>query len=265
MYAMSEHRNERASFCPEKINKLRRKSIQEKPQCADKAENPNIELLYAMQRICNKLCKQGPVSRSSFSNSFGHIRDIDTLQTVTALCLLSHNVENRVNQLRAFCVVTLGPVVSGSSLSKHEVIGPEDLAVWPRPHTIHGSRLQVHEYCTRHISPTACLIVIHIDALELQVRDTLVRSCGIDTMLFAYYLPKLGTDLVPALSSLDVQYFTHLDPFGKRKKRKKDAPKSSRTSKPQTSEKQTTKGKQKQAQKEKRKRGLARERRSERT
>jgi hypothetical protein len=69
-------------------------------------------------------------------------------------------------------------------------------------------------------------------------------------MLFAYYLPKLGTDLVPALSSLDMQYFTHLDPSRKRKKRKKDAPKSSsRTSKPQTSEQETTKRKQKQAEK----------------
>ncbi len=46
MYAMSEHRDEKASFCPEKTNKHSRKSIQEKAQCADKAENANIELLY---------------------------------------------------------------------------------------------------------------------------------------------------------------------------------------------------------------------------
>jgi hypothetical protein len=65
-------------------------------------------------------------------------------------------------------------------------------------------------------------------------------------MLFTYYLPKLGTDLVPALSSLDVQYFTHLDPSGRRKTRPKAA---ERAKTLQTSEKQTTKRKQKQAQK----------------
>jgi hypothetical protein len=57
-------------------------------------------------------------------------------------------------------------------------------------------------------------------------------------MLFTYYLPKLSTDLVPALSSLDVQYFTHLDPSERRKKRKKDEPKSGRTSK--TADKRAT-------------------------
>jgi hypothetical protein len=34
-------------------------------------------------------------------------------------------------------------------------------------------------------------------------------------MLFAHHLPELGTDLVPALSTLNMQNLTHLDRQGK--------------------------------------------------
>jgi hypothetical protein len=63
MHAMSEHRNEKASFCPEKKDKLSRKSIEEKPQCADKAENPNIELLYVRYDFLR--CKEHAINYAS--------------------------------------------------------------------------------------------------------------------------------------------------------------------------------------------------------
>lgn len=45
------------------------------------------------------------------------------MQAVSGLGLLADNVENRVDELGSFSVVTLGPVVSGTALSKDKVVG----------------------------------------------------------------------------------------------------------------------------------------------
>ena len=39
-----------------------------------------------------------------------------TLKAVAALGLLSHNIQDRVDELGTLCVVTLGPVVACASL-----------------------------------------------------------------------------------------------------------------------------------------------------
>jgi hypothetical protein len=133
-----------------------------------------------------------------------------TLQAVTALRLLPDDIENRVNEFGAFSVMTFGPVVSSSGLSKHKVIRPKDLAIRPRPHTVHGPGLQIHEHSTGHIPPTTGFIVVDIDTLQLQIGDSLISSSRVDSVLLTYHLPELGTDLVAALSSLNVQNLTHV-------------------------------------------------------
>jgi hypothetical protein len=133
------------------------------------------------------------------------------LQAVTALRLLPDDIENRVNEFGAFSVMTFGPVVSSSGLSKHKVIGPEDLAIRSRPHTVHGPGLQIHEHSTGYIPPTTGFIVVDIDTLQLQIGDSLISSSRVDSVLLAHHLPELGTDLIPALPSLDMQNLTHLD------------------------------------------------------
>ena len=53
---------------------------------------------------------------------------------------------------------------------------------------------------------------------KLQIRGTLVPSSGINPVLITNDFPELGTDLVAALSTLNVQDFTHLgdlEPFDK--------------------------------------------------
>lgn len=42
---------------------------------------------------------------------------LETLETVAALSLLPHHIQDRVNQLSSFCVVALCPVVTGSTLT----------------------------------------------------------------------------------------------------------------------------------------------------
>ena len=38
---------------------------------------------------------------------------LETLHAITALGLLPHNIEYRVNELGSLCVMTLGPIISG--------------------------------------------------------------------------------------------------------------------------------------------------------
>jgi len=53
------------------------------------------------------------------------------------------------------------------------------------------------------------LIVVHVDALELEIGVTVVRAGGVDTVLVGDDLPELGTDLVAALACLAVDDLAH--------------------------------------------------------
>ena len=89
--------------------------------------------------------------------------------------------------------MTLGPVVAGSGLSKHEVVGSEDLSKGARPYRVHGAGLQVHEDGPGHVLASAGLVVVDVDPLQLEVRVPMVGASGVDTMLIRDYLPKLQT------------------------------------------------------------------------
>lgn len=118
--------------------------------------------------------------------------------------------------------MTLGPVVACSRLAKHKIVRPEDLAKGARTNRIHGAGLQVHENCAWHILGTGGFIVVYIDALQLEITIAVVRSGRIYTVLIRDYLPEFTTDLVTALTGLNVYNFTHFDskvraPFSHRK------------------------------------------------
>jgi hypothetical protein len=89
------------------------------------------------------------------------------LKAITVLGLLPNDVKHRIDELGPLGVMALGPVISSPGLTKNEVIGPEDLAIRPGPHAVHGTRLQIHEHSTGHESPTAGLIKVNINPFEL--------------------------------------------------------------------------------------------------
>ena len=129
------------------------------------------------------------------------VADLETLKAVTGLGLLADDVEHGVNELSTLGVVTLGPVVTGTSLPEHEVVGAEDLAVGTRADGVHGSGLEVHEDTTGHVAAAGSLVEVHIDALQLEVGVTVVGTGGVHAVLVADNLPELGTDLVTAAES----------------------------------------------------------------
>ncbi|CAA7403382.1 unnamed protein product [Spirodela intermedia] len=100
-----------------------------------------------------------------------------------------------INELRPLGIMTLGPVVPGPGLPEDEVIRSEDLTVRPRSDAVHGPWLQVHQHRPGNVAAAAL---------------ALVATCGVDPVLVADHLPELGSDLVPTLTTLDVEDLPHL-------------------------------------------------------
>ena len=76
--------------------------------------------------------------------------------------------------------------------------------------TGHGAGLEVHEDRARHVAAAGRLVVVHVDALQLEVAVAVVRAGRVHAVLVGDDLPELGADLVAALAALDVNDFAHL-------------------------------------------------------
>merc|ERR1711998_56556 len=137
------------------------------------------------------------------------VAELEALEAVAGLGLLADNIEHGVDQLGTLSVVTLGPVVTGASLAEHKVVGAEELTEGAGADRVHGTGLEVHEDGAGHVAAAGGLVVVHVDALQLEVGVTVVGSGGVDTVLVGDNLPELGTNLVTALATLDVNELAH--------------------------------------------------------
>ncbi len=126
--------------------------------------------------------------------------ELEALQTVTGLGLLAHHIENRVHELRAFRVVSLRPVVSSAALSEHEVVRAEDLSEGAGADGVHGAGFQIDEHGAGHVLAAGRLIVVDVDALELQVRVAVVGAGRVDPVFVGDHL-SVDTDVVKSLGS----------------------------------------------------------------
>ena len=134
---------------------------------------------------------------------------MDTLHAIAVLGLLPHNIQDGIDKFGTLGVVTLGPVVTGAGLPEDEVIGPEYLTEGAGPDRIHCAGFQIHEDGTWNVPSATGLIVVDIDALELEFGVTAVVAGVVDAVLAADDFPELGSDLVAALAALDVEDFSH--------------------------------------------------------
>ena len=91
----------------------------------------------------------------------------------------------------AFC-----PVVPGARLAKDKVVRSEDLAEGAAPNAIHGAGLQVNEDGPGDVLAATGLIVVDVDALELQISGALVGAGGVDAVLVRDDLPELEKVIV---------------------------------------------------------------------
>jgi hypothetical protein len=143
------------------------------------------------------------------------VGDLETLKAVGSLGLSSDDIENRVDKLGTFSVMSLSPVVTGTALTKDAVVcqtrysfvkgsgeGGCSQVVWSEKTSqgstsdgVHGSWLQIDQDSSGHVLAGRGLIVVDVDSLELQIGGTLVGTIGLDTVLLRDDLPEgLGDD-----------------------------------------------------------------------
>lgn len=90
-------------------------------------------------------------SHTGTSATTKRVSDLETLEAVAAFSLTTNDIDDLVNQLSTLSVMTLGPVVSGTGLSKNEVIRAEKLAEWSSADGIHGTWFEINEDGTRNV------------------------------------------------------------------------------------------------------------------
>ena len=138
------------------------------------------------------------------------VGDLETLEAIATFGFLSDNIKDGVDELGTLGVMSLGPVVTGTGLSEDEVVWSEELTEWSSSDGVHGSWLKIHEDGSWDVSSTGGFVVVDVDSLELEIGITVVGTGRVNTVLVGDDLPEFGTDLVTALSSLDVNDFSHV-------------------------------------------------------
>jgi hypothetical protein len=79
------------------------------------------------------------------------------------------------------------------SPSRHsQVVGAEERAERATTDRVHGSGLEVDEDGAGHIFASGGLVVVDVDALELDVAGALVGAVGLDAVLLRDDLPGSG-------------------------------------------------------------------------
>merc|ERR1719272_2698852 len=139
------------------------------------------------------------------------VAKLEALKAIAPFSLLTHNIQDGVNQLSAFGIMSLCPVVTSPGLAEHEIVRTEKLTKGSSTNAVHRAGLKVHQDGTRHIASSGRLVEIHIDAFELEVGIAVVGTSGIDAVLVADDFPEFCSDLVAALTTLDVNELTHDD------------------------------------------------------
>jgi len=137
------------------------------------------------------------------------VGDLESLEAIATFSFLTADIKDGVDELSTFGVVTLGPVVTGTGLSEDEVVRSEELTERSGTDGIHGSGLKVHEDGAGDVASAGGLIVVDIDAFELEVGVSHVGTGGVNTVFVGDNFPEFGTDLVTALASLNVDDFAH--------------------------------------------------------
>ena len=141
--------------------------------------------------------------------------DLESLEAIATFGFLSNDIEDGVDKLSTLSVMTLGPVVTGTGLSEDEVVWSEELSEWSGSNGVHGSWLKIHEDGSWDISSSGGFVEVNVDSLELEIGVSVIGTGWVNTMLVGDDLPELGTDLVTALTTLDVNDFSQIGRVGK--------------------------------------------------
>ena len=122
--------------------------------------------------------------------------ELEALEAIATFSFLTNNIEDRINQFSTFSVVTLGPVVTGTSLTEDEVIRAEKLTEGTGTDGIHGTGFKINKDGTGDVFATSSFVEVNIDTFELKFGFTVVGTGGINTVFIRDNFPELSTNLV---------------------------------------------------------------------
>ena len=137
------------------------------------------------------------------------VDELEALESIAGLGLLTDDIEDGLSEFLTFGVVTLGPVVASAALAEDEVVWAEELTVLAGTDGVHGTWLKVDEDSTWDVLAAGGLVVVDVDALELEIAVAVVAAGWVNAVLVGDDLPELSADLVAALASLDVNDFAN--------------------------------------------------------
>ena len=93
--------------------------------------------------------EQGTHARAGTTTQW--VCKLESLQTITSFRFLTNHIKNGVYKFSSLCVVTFGPVVTSTALTKDKVVWTEDLTKRSRADRVHGTWLQINQHGTGHI------------------------------------------------------------------------------------------------------------------
>jgi hypothetical protein len=137
------------------------------------------------------------------------VGNLETLEAIATFSFLSDDIEDGVDEFSTFSVVTLGPVVTSTSLTEDEVIRSEELTKRSSSDGIHSSWLKIHKDGSGDITTTSGFVEVDVDSFKLEIGVTVVCTSGVNTVFIGDDFPEFGTDLVTALTTLDMDDFSH--------------------------------------------------------
>jgi hypothetical protein len=98
-------------------------------------------------------------------------------------------------------------------LSENEVVWSEELTEWSSSDGVHGSWFEIHEDGSWNVSSSSGFIEVDIDSFELEIWVSVVGTGGVNSVFVRDDFPEFGSDLVTALTTLDVNDFSHFKKF----------------------------------------------------
>merc|ERR1719384_815255 len=165
-------------------------------------------------RIIISDLQQQQCSHAGSSSSSNRLSQLEALWTVTSLSLTSNNIDCFVNQFSTFGVMSLGPIVTSTRCTKAHIIRFEECAHWRCFDNVHDARFQINQTCTRHKSHCSCFLIININLVQSLLVVTLFWlalefTVWFQLMFFSHCIPERITNLVTALSNLDMDDLSH--------------------------------------------------------
>jgi hypothetical protein len=92
------------------------------------------------------------------------VSDLETLKAITTFSFFSNDVQNGIDKFSTFSVMSLSPIVTGTSLTENEVIGSEKLTERTGSNGVHGSGFQIHKDGSGNVSSSSSFVIVHIDS-----------------------------------------------------------------------------------------------------